>query len=176
MRLRLYHYTSLYHLAPIMREGIRLGEIPLDGARNVHGPNFTTSVNYKLQAWARGSIADKTKVRIVVEIEKDDPKLKHWKTQVWKGEPKELRRLDEYGQAKWWYVYVDGVVSPDRFTEVGIREGEIYRPIHGDELAALVAKIDEERAKIMPGETDEFVRGDPDSWLFDGHDYDGRIR
>jgi hypothetical protein len=139
--MKLFHFTALYHLPPIARDGLSKGEIPVNEGKNAHGPNFTTNPKGSVQGhWATGAISDKTKIRIAVDIAESDPKLIHWKTKGWKGSRSHLRLLDSFGQGKFWYVYVDGVVPPP-FLEIAIREtADVYRPLEGRELLELVER------------------------------------
>ncbi len=51
--MKLYHFTSWYHLAKILSEGeISRGEVPLSATRVLNGVNLTSDENPIAQEWA----------------------------------------------------------------------------------------------------------------------------
>lgn len=176
--MRLYHYTCLFHLPPILQEGLKDGEIPVSATESAVGPNLTGSLNSLLQHWAVG-LLDKTKVRITVEVDEADPKLKKWKSLV-KGSRQWIKALDPYGQGKFWWVYF-GIIPPSSFRTIELAaENGTYRVIEGEDLRDLIDIIVEEREKFILSETPHPVypdrkvvschlrEGHNGSWLFDG--------
>ena len=51
--MRLYHFTALTHLPAIVREGLRIGLVPIDptvSITEINAPNLTTNPNPTAQA------------------------------------------------------------------------------------------------------------------------------
>ncbi len=178
---RLFHFTALFHLPPILRAGITVGEVPLtweDMTRppKLNAPNLTGSGNPAVQAWSRGCACNKTGVRITVDVPQPDPNLVRY-LDLCKQHgtpPRMLRALDRYGQAKFWWIYL-GVIPPDWFTAVEVWKGGDYQPVAGEALLALDEEVDREREKFV-FRTDEdgslvaaLKPGFAESWLLDGN-------
>lgn len=174
----LYHFTSLFHFPSIVNEGLTRGEVPTTMHEMQHGtrlsyPNFTASAGHSIQHWSAGT-TDKTKIRITVDFDSDE-KLKPFEPMV--KDAAVLRALDPKGQAKFWYIYF-GVVPPERFKLIEIKEKGKYRELAGEELAELLKKISEEKnakfvrkGKNAQGyDTWSMKPGVEDSWLSDGVD------
>jgi hypothetical protein len=145
---RLFHYTSLHSLPPILREGISRGEVPLSPSKVLQGPTLTTSLSATVQHWREGSGIDKAKVRLSVRIPDDDERLEAWRDVCRRYQvPKWWQRaLDSRGQGKFWFVFW-GTVLPAWITAVEVRgTGDDYSAVA--DLAALVQRILAESEKL----------------------------
>lgn len=180
--MRLYHYTAFLYLPEILRDGITRGEVPINPHTRTladNAANLTTSRDALAQqkTWAEG-ILDKTKIRIIVEIQESELmtfgqlKKKYSLSKEW------LNRIDPHKEGKHWY-YAFGGVKRSQFVRVEIRSENRYKPIKDAELTDLVQKIELEieRALIIDPKTNStlvndfvlrFKLGVCESWLVDG--------
>jgi hypothetical protein len=169
--MRLYHFTCLLHLPPILREGITMGEVPIPVStdRFPSAPNLTTNPSPDAQLWMCNGKFNKLRVRLTVDVPDGDGKLQSWTdTSKQHNIPRSWsRRLDPTGQRKFWYIYW-GVVPTAWITSVEVRDRLGYVPVAGDVLAGLVDRIDEEsRHFIRNGDFTSVAEGHEDSWLLD---------
>lgn len=170
----LYHFTCLYHLPNIMREGINQGEVFISPREILQAPNLTTNSNPQslLRAANISGATDKTKVRVAVSIPDGDPLLEEWLVMCRRRHVDKVyrKRLDLIGQGKFWYVYW-GVIPVDWFTEVGILQSDSYSLYKDEALVALIRDIETEREGIpMRGQKIDPPPGRENSWLLDGPD------
>src|SRR4051812_37978511 len=121
----LYHFTSLYALPSIQREGLTKGEVPVSENERATGPNLTGSGNPFSQHWREGSVVNKAMVRITVELDQADTRLKNWRNQVWRGGNDARKLLDPYGQGKFWWIYF-GIIPTSAFRKVELLDGGGY--------------------------------------------------
>lgn len=149
--MKLYHWTALVWLADIFRDGINRGEVPIREDSRLSFPNLTGSSNPHGQEWTQGGIADKTRVRLSVEISNGDPLLKAWPKvlQEYKVPKQWAKWLNDKGggQAKFWYIYF-GTIPPEWIKTVEVREGSTFQTKEGETLQALLKSIDDEREKL----------------------------
>lgn len=136
--MKLYHYTSNFHIEAIMQNGLSRGDVPITPTGL--GENavwFSTSPEPTEQGWVEGSIVDKTQIRITVNIPLSHPNLKKWTKYAAKRLDPEWRSvLNHYGGGteKQWYIYF-GVVPPAQFVSIDYRTAKGYTTIccHGEE-------------------------------------------
>jgi hypothetical protein len=169
----LYHFTSLFNLPPILKDGLKKGEVPLRPRHHLNAPNLTTNPEPLAQAWAEGSATNKRKVRLAVEIPLPDHHLQTWRDVCRKNGVKRewMQALDPCGQGDFWYLYF-GKIPPAMIQRVEIMSGRGYRVCAGRELEALVASIEVERQKFEIVRARfttllTFKEGFKSSWLLD---------
>jgi hypothetical protein len=179
--MRLYHFTCLFHLPEVLRDGLANGQFPVRPGLVLNAPGFTSNPSPQAQHWAAGSLVDKLKVRLEADVPDDHREPWRPATKRLKVDRNFLRNLDTHGQGKFWYVYW-GVVPASRILTVAVRSGPDYRSCSGPELDKLLSDIVAERSRL------EFVRGEdgallvhtPDgtnkSWLIDGAPAPSRAR
>ena len=170
--MKLFHFTCLYHLPSICREGIAKGEVPLTAFRALNAPNLTSNPNPAAQHWTLGGVLDKTKVRIAVNIPDGDERLESWhkaceRLRIERGVRRLLDRAGQ-GQGKFWFLFW-GTIPPAWFDSVSLRNGSTCVPLSGADLDTLCERIDKERVKIVTEEVDgmRVVVAGFDSWLID---------
>ena len=180
--MRLYHFTALMHLPAILREGLRIGMVPINptvSVAQINAPNLTTNPDPAAQScWCGGGIVNKTKIRMTVEV--PDDKLTSFRQimQKYKMRNSWVKLLDPYYERPHWYFAFDGV-PVEHITKIEILEGRAYRELPSDELQALSARIDRERedtfrvTTVKSGrqagyERLDFKDGRHASWLLDG--------
>ena len=183
-RKRLFHFTCLWHLPDILREGISKGEVPTGPERDfTKRPN---AVNLTLigdrgsqQDWNGNNVFDKTKVRL--EVEWPDAGLKSFCDMVreYNVSPQWVDEIDPWKQRdKWFFVF--GTITASQIREVCIFDGAVrnYVPVVGEDLTELVRQIEgETRDKLprirMPNGIVAFRLDDKNSncWLLDGPRY-----
>jgi len=125
--MNLYHYTAPEYLVPILQRGIVRGDVPTSPTHGFNAPWLTASPVWDEQGWTRGSLLDKTKVRLTVQIPnaEEDWNLKRWSTfhKYLKVDSRWYSILDEIagGGSDNWYIYT-GIVDPDWITRVEIKD------------------------------------------------------
>ena len=158
-----YHFTCEEHIEAILREGLARGEVPLtrscvlsapwlttDPTPYGHGLSFGGAMPRAQERFLRASnpglppgrlrLADKSAIRIAVEVPLNDPALVRW--QDWaKGRLAPawyaaLRRSGGQRHATWWLYWsvipVNSFVSVERRLSTG-RYGD---PVVSSDLAA----------------------------------------
>jgi hypothetical protein len=186
--MRLYHFTCLLWLPEILKDGITLGEVPTGPTRSKDRPNAANLTNdpdpRHQSVWTGRNAADKTKVRLTVEVPDNEVMSFRQLVDRFKIKSSWLKRIDPSYQRPHWFFAFDGV-SPEKITTVEIREGDTYKAISGEELQQFVARITEERdARLeITIKTTGFLAGTPSvrfkegfkkSWLLDNLDEEGR--
>jgi len=142
----LYHYSSLVHLPPIIRDGLSEGEVSVPNPRGrTTAVSLTSQTDYeRLFLWGKPERdPHKTAVRYACHLEDGDDKQEPARS-AWRQlnvPPKYLKqRLDPLGQAKWWYFY-HGVIPPGQFTvEFWGRRG--YVPVPPGALSRIAAEVE----------------------------------
>lgn len=170
--MKLYHFTNLFNLPPILKEGIKLGEVAVSPGHRVNAVNLTTNPNPGSQSWKQHQPTDKTKVRLTLQLPQPDPLLRPWRDfcKERQVDKKLMRLLDPYGQGKFWWLYF-GTIPPQVIEAIEVFSASEYRVVAGDELQARVAAIEEERLKFdVNGEFVTLKKGFTSSWLLDGDD------
>jgi len=125
--MKLYHFTSEYHLLQILKDtALTKGDVPLSPTHGINAVWFTIDPNRYHQLWIRGSAVDKTKVRIEVRINKNDPNLRKWTefarrhlAKFW------FKALDDVAgnRSGDWYIYLKPFpLSPDTLIDI---EGKV---------------------------------------------------
>lgn len=105
--MKLYHYTSLFHLPQILEDGyLSVTESNASFSRTHAAPDvvwLTANPSSSKEASLRGSCVDKTQVRIEVDV--DAVRYRRW-AQKHNVAPEVVRRLNKTGgdQANNWYV------------------------------------------------------------------------
>ena len=134
--IRLYHYTSMWHLPYIISDGaLSRGNVPTTHATGFNAVWFTTDDAPKHGDHGLFSAVDKTGVRIAVDFDFDtEDRLVKWSDFAAECvTPQWARSLDETGggKAHTWYFY-RGTVFLDRAVEICVRpfrEDAVYRPV-----------------------------------------------
>ena len=160
----LYHYSPLFNLPPIIREGLSIGEIAQPGSRDrTTAVSLTSQTDHdRLFFWGNGTSGPwQIAVRYVCQIAEGDNRLEPARS-VWKRlnvSSKTVKGLDPNGQSKWWYFY-HGVISPERFTvELWGRHG--FVPATSAQLSRIVTEVDILRDKF------EFIVPPDEPWALD---------
>ena len=162
----LFHYSSLFHLPQILREGLAIGEVAqpnLLKRKVATAVSLTSQIDHnRLFFWGgAASLAFKTAVRYVCDIPDSDTKLEPARS-LWKRlnvSSIAVTLLDPNGQSKWWYFY-HGVIRPERFTvEFWGRHGFI--PATSSQLSQIVTEVDIIRDKF------EFIVPWNEPWALD---------
>jgi hypothetical protein len=175
--MRLYHFTCLFWLPPIMRVGLINGEAPLSGDDWLQAVNLTSNPSAEAQHWCRGTPVDKTKVRLTVHLPEGDARLERFRDACKRlGVRKDFqKRLDAYGQGKFWF-YWWGTVPPEWIESVEVRAPDgTYAPCQGEGLQDLLRTVEEEWGKFEVTEDwrgfvcIRFKPGVKESWLLDGN-------
>jgi hypothetical protein len=176
--MKLYHFTSLYSLAPITREGITRGSVPFGKElwQTKTALSLTTNTNPDaLRYFASfGSRFNKLRVRLTVEIPERDERLENWRDFAKRVnmDKKWLRTMDPLGQGKFWYLFW-GRIPADWITVIEVERNATFEQCQGGTLADLVRDIDREREKIeeTPGQGGllwlRLKSEDDSSWLMD---------
>lgn len=168
----LYHFTGLFFLPEIAREGINRGEVPLGPHDVKQAPNLTSNPNALAHVWAT-SCRNKLRVRLLVNIPDGDRRLEPWRDvcKRCKVDRKWQRALDPTGQGKFWYIYW-GVVLPE-WCRVEVRQENEYQLQTPEGLSSLIREIEIERQKFNVLTSPQGLRAlelKPDiqeSWLLD---------
>ena len=119
--MRLYHFTSLFHLDVVQEHGLSRGDVPVSPFEGMNAVWLTTNPSKSSQNWKEGSAVDKTKVRITVEIQDSDPNLHKWsefakQEQVPDWWYKALHETGGKGSDE-WYIY-EGVIPSSSFVSI----------------------------------------------------------
>lgn len=116
--LRLYHYTSPWHLPAILDDGLTRGDVPLTPTGGTNAVWLTGDPNPAVQGWAGGF---KTAVRITVDLDSGDPRLVKWSDYATERgvDPGWHKILDQTGGggANDWYLYF-GRIPAETFESV----------------------------------------------------------
>lgn len=169
-----YHFTCLFHLPGIVKEGLNEGELALTEYKSNDVVSLTKSPIPTMAFWSGGGgVLDKLKVRIAAQVE-PSPKLMRWRDAIRKYgcRPAVQKALDPFNDGHNWMCHF-GTIPPSEL-EVAIRTGETYDPIGGMELSELAAKIQQEKNEKWDvfmssnGLTGRFKSRVKDSWLLDG--------
>jgi hypothetical protein len=160
--MRLLHYTALFYLPSIMKDGLLpCGELPLLTLDCPKAINLTTnaSIDDQKRIWTRGSVLDKTKIRIVLDLEPNVlTSFNHLREQYRKAPPmpgiaksKSLKNFAPIEERKHWFYYFD-TIPPEQFVAVERLIDSQYIPLQHADLAELVATIQAEidRAFLPP--------------------------
>jgi len=122
--MKLYHFTAEAYLERIKREGITRGDVATSPTGGFNAPWLTNDPSWESQRWQRGSILDKSEVRITVNIPDDDSKCVYWSTLAGalKVSSQWYLALDDAGGGKSenWWVY-RGTVPPEWFEAIHLR-------------------------------------------------------
>jgi len=176
--MKLYHFTSLFHLPKILREDLSRGEVPIGPCPYMAMPqavNLTLDGTAKGNAnWNKGNYMDKTRVRLVVDVTKE--KLTSFRKVRRKFQIQRawVRRLAPSGEHRHWYFAFDAVPTDHiRCIEIGFDRPGCFKVIEGERLAQVVETIEVERARLPIVETPAgpaFTVAPRllDSWLIDG--------
>lgn len=118
-KIKLYHFTSEYHLPHILKDGLSRGDVPLNPMEwGVNAVWLTDNPDPGNQDWKTGSPVDKTAVMIEVELNVPNISLVKWSVYARKKkiDPQWYKKLDETGggQSEHWWLYF-GVIPPERF-------------------------------------------------------------
>jgi hypothetical protein len=176
----LYHFTGLISLPPVLRDGIKKGEVPVDPRKPRNAANLTTNSDpERNKHWNAGGAIDKTKVRITVEMPVKS--IISWREvrEKFKVDPKWAKALDPHGEGKNWWFAFNGV-SPTQFRKLEIRDEEgVYQEWSGDKLDELVSRIAAEHSRAMEAAERKVVNGIPvvvvgETWLMDGQSPKGK--
>ena len=125
--MRLYHFTCPLHAPTILREGITRGDNPTSPVQGFNSPWLTTDPVPENQAWAgadsRPLFADKTTVRLTVEVPDEGFDLVHWPEFASKHIAPEYARAlaTSGGDANSWY-FSTTTIRPEWITEIALRE------------------------------------------------------
>lgn len=124
MTIRLYHFTSFWHLPSIVKEGaLTRGDVPTSFSEGFNAVWFTTEDSAKPGDHGLFSAVNKTRVRIAVDFDLNDKHLYKWTDFAAKHlEPQWAASLDETGggKAHTWYLYMCAV-RLDRAVEVAVK-------------------------------------------------------
>lgn len=132
--LRLYHYTSTFHLPMILSMGgLSRGDVPISPYRSENAVWFTTDP-LPLPDRAHGlsgSIVNKREVQIAVDFSLDDPALIKWTrfartkkiNKVWLKALHDSAGGESVGNTWWLYR---GVLAPDRFASIKFLRDSAY--------------------------------------------------
>lgn len=141
--LRLYHYTSTFHLPMILSMGgLSRGDVPISPYRSENAVWFTTD-SLPLPDRSHGlsgSIVNKREVQIAVDFSIDDPALVKWTrfARIKKIDKVWLKALHDTagGQSisNTWWLY-RGVISPERFASVKFLRDSAYTDVSRQESA-----------------------------------------
>ncbi len=108
--MRLYHFTSTWHIPAIIETGISQGEVPLRKAdHGIKGVWLTTNNDNSKQDWIAGCSLDKAEIRISLTIDDAAPLLFKWDifSKLVNIKKASLRSFNSYGDgAKHWWVYL----------------------------------------------------------------------
>jgi len=176
--LCLYHFTCLFHLPAILREGVTKGEVPAwpdpDQSKRPNAPNLTSIGSRKAQQWCGElNIFDKTKIRLQVEVTRDELATFNEMVALYDTPKWWVKALDPLNQRDHWYFAFDGI-SVEQIVEIAVADdnSDEYVPISDVDLDRLIGAIEDERKTLPCVETPqgpalEFTEP-PDSWLLDG--------
>jgi hypothetical protein len=118
--MHLFHFTRRDYLSSILYHGLDEGEIALSRAESTMGICLTEIRSPTAQKWIQFA-PEKTELRLVVDLDKQDDRLMRWKfvperlrmdRGVWK-----LLTTSGGGDPYQWWVYF-GTIPPDRIVEV----------------------------------------------------------
>jgi hypothetical protein len=153
--MRLAHFTHIFYLAGIVREGIAKGEVPLSPVHVINFPWFTSDFTQDAQLDWTSLFPGKTSLRLEVEFREDDERLV-----LWRDYAKRLRLRDDWYRdltgphlnrnERSWRVY-RGVVP---FTWI---TGAYFQPLRERltpdtlrEAAELIAPLNIQGRSVLP--------------------------
>tara|TARA_Y100001970_G_C14176879_1_gene827512 strand:- start:1133 stop:1540 length:408 start_codon:yes stop_codon:yes gene_type:complete len=125
--MNLYHFTALEYLVPILKRGIVRGDVPTSPHEGFNAPWLTDDKSWDSQRWSTGSVLNKERVRLTVDIPnaEEDWNLKKWSTfhKYLKVDSRWYSILDEVagGGSDNWFIYI-GIVDPDWITRVEVKD------------------------------------------------------
>lgn len=132
--MNLFHFTCLWHLPSILRDGLTHGQMPdLASSPASPTPNLTSNPNRKPhEVWChhdpevQGGVFDKLRFRLSVLIPdpaKVIPQRDLWRMQ---GIARQYRRAyDPHGQSKFWFIHF-GTIPAYCITKVEEWDGSEY--------------------------------------------------
>jgi hypothetical protein len=115
--MRLHHYTTFEYLPSILTDGLDTGEVCVTHDRHINGVWLTNSLSPHGLGLTNREDASKLACRIDVDIDRSDPKLRHYKRWARKvgldpGFMKFLRNAAGAGADDYtWYIYF-GTIEP----------------------------------------------------------------
>jgi len=177
-KMRLYHFTCLFQLPAILREGVTRGEVPAWPERNYtklpNAANLTSIGSREAQQWCNElNIFDKTRIRLAVEVTEDELMAFNEMVDMYETPKWWVKTLDHLNQRDNWYFAFDGI-PVEHIVEIAIADdtsGE-YVPISDVDLKRLVGAIEDERKTLpwvqTPSGPAFACTEPPDSWLLDG--------
>ncbi|QEL16858.1 hypothetical protein [Limnoglobus roseus] len=158
----LFHYSTLFHLPPILSSGLSVGEIASFTAARRSGVNLTTQTDpHQLNCWGGGQNEPKKAVRYRCEVAADDPLLRPARA-VWRDlgvTPRQMRALDPRGESKWWSVYF-GVI-PMQAIGVELRGRNGYVAVGEPDTARIATEVAILRDRF------EFIVPPDEPWALD---------
>ncbi len=168
---KLYHFTGLLHLPPILKDGITKGEFPVDYYKVLQYPNLTKEKNpLSNTVWSQGSTIDKTKIRLTCNVEEKNLKnqLSYWKEL--KVGKQFIKDIDKYGESYNWYIYLE-TITPNMISLVEIKtKNNEFSEIKGNELKELLERIEHDRQRIeFVGNDVRTIDDDSTYIVFDGN-------
>jgi hypothetical protein len=175
----LYHFTSIFWLPDILREGITRGEIPVGPHLRYSdcpkAANLTSNPNREgQQCWCHGGASDKTKFRLTVELPDCEIISCLAVKRQYKIADQWIKKLAPNGEQSQWFFALGGV-RPEQICTVAVREPDgNYLDIPCDELPSVLEYVEQERQRIEYVSTPGGARcvaitaDNQDSWLFDG--------
>jgi len=115
----LYHFTSRYHIEGCLKQGLRIGAIPIsiDPPKLCMGYQWLTKSGAFNQEWCRYSSLPykRNDYRIKIKIKKPCNKLVRWLPFCEKYEFNQV--LNSHGDPHNWYLW-KGFLSPKMFKKV----------------------------------------------------------
>lgn len=169
-----YHFTAFLHFPAIMQEGLTKGEVPVNATSQLpQAVNLTRIPQREKQSgWgALNNIMDKTKVRVSIEIDREEVLSFKEVRKKYKISPAWAKALGS-GADPFNHFFFFGTIPPERFEVVSVWD-DGYKPMTESDLAELVAKIDKEKknlvfAVVRGQKVVRLKEGVPCSWLLDG--------
>lgn len=119
--MKLYHFTSEFHLPGITQNGLIRGDVPTSPTGGFNAVWLTRNHKAANQGWDKGSGINKTGVLLQVDIDESDKNLIKWTDalKIYNVEPwwaEALNKTGGNGQDD-WYIYT-GLIPPDKIKKV----------------------------------------------------------
>ena len=151
----MFHFTALAYLPMIRREGITMGEVPLENVpyeQKPHLPNLTREPDPKKQTcWnTRQTVFDKSRVRLTVDVDGLDVVSFRELAKQYRMRSKWIKLLSPASQHYNWF-HSKTPIPPDRLsqTEIALSSPFDYSVLSHADLESLCAQIDEERENAL---------------------------
>lgn len=151
--MTVYHFSSLCHFDGIVKEGIRRGEVPIEGLCYLDRPqaaNVTTVPSRIAQmVWTRYSALDKARLRFTISLRRDElvsfdeVRRETGMSSSW------VKSLSPNGEHRHWYFARKGIpLTKITCIEIDLDQDGQYVKIDSIEVKALADLVTDEKKRV----------------------------